>query len=117
MITYRLVHAVEWSRQNKIRSSPQITINTSAIFNEILINLVRAHNFIDPKSFKNVATTPSYMNFIGKMEKQIDTKCSSIDRRTGGCDETFAQLTDMFGDTVPADVISQIGGENKWHCE
>lgn len=50
------------------------------------------------------------------MERRLD-KGQPSDRRAGSCDATFAQLTDMFGDTVPVDVISKVGGENKWHCE
>lgn len=32
-------------------------------------------------------------------------------------DKIFAQLTDLFGDTVPTEVILMAGQETKWKCE
>lgn len=32
-------------------------------------------------------------------------------------DKIFAQLTDLFGDTVPTEVILKTGHEMKWKCE
>lgn len=32
------------------------------------------------------------------------------------CDKIFAQLTDMFGDMVPSEIILKTGQENKWQC-
>lgn len=29
-------------------------------------------------------------------------------------DQVFAQLTDMFGDSVPTEIILRTGSENKW---
>lgn len=32
-------------------------------------------------------------------------------------DKIFAQLTDLFGDTVPTEFILKAGQETKWKCK
>lgn len=32
-------------------------------------------------------------------------------------DKIFAQLTDLFGDTVPTEIILKTGQDTKWKCK
>lgn len=32
-------------------------------------------------------------------------------------DKIFAQLTDLFGDTVPTEIILKAGQDTKWKCK
>lgn len=40
-----------------------------------------------------------------------------LDNKSICDDKIFAQLTDMFGDTVPTEIILKTGQETKWKCK
>lgn len=40
-----------------------------------------------------------------------------LDNKSICDDKIFAQLTDLFGDTVPTEIILKTGQESKWKCK
>lgn len=54
---------------------------------------------------------------LKKRKEKEDSTTKMFENKFICDDEIFARLTELFGDTVPTEIILKTGQETKWKCK